>query len=361
MWLFASTPDVNKLKTQHDTKGLIKALQYKKDWYVRKNAACALGEMGETQAVAPLSAALRDSQSLVIEAAAQALVKLNNKAAIHPLLECLAAHDEYGIEQEVVKALDALGWTPGHDLVSARYWLRKGDFEQCAACGAVAIEPLLKQVLGGSSDASKAFLTLGAPACNQLISTAAALLVVYQGIAAGTTSLDFSSASDQQKAAVIKELVEKLCNSIVAIGRFGITENVTFLKTFYEAVKTVYCYPGGGFLDMFQAVQVRESIVTALRYMLRLHVDPATLQMLLDILQNEPAHFARWEAVDTLKELADRSADILRDPTIENALKKALQWEEVYFQEQQKQGFSATSSRKTKINELFAKAQIPQG
>ncbi len=50
-------PNVGKLKARRNVKGLIKALNYKKDHNVQIFAAMALGEIGDTRAVAPLIAA----------------------------------------------------------------------------------------------------------------------------------------------------------------------------------------------------------------------------------------------------------------------------------------------------------------
>jgi len=53
-------PNVDKLKTNQNVKGLIKALGYEKDRKVRKAAAEALGQIGDARAVTPLIAALMD-------------------------------------------------------------------------------------------------------------------------------------------------------------------------------------------------------------------------------------------------------------------------------------------------------------
>lgn len=54
-------PDVDKLKRDRNVKGLIKALGYHKDMSVAQNAAIALGELGDPQAVEALDAALIES------------------------------------------------------------------------------------------------------------------------------------------------------------------------------------------------------------------------------------------------------------------------------------------------------------
>jgi HEAT repeat protein len=51
-------PNVEKLKRNHDVKGLIKALDYEKDKQVRLDAATALGVIGDPEAVKPLISAI---------------------------------------------------------------------------------------------------------------------------------------------------------------------------------------------------------------------------------------------------------------------------------------------------------------
>lgn len=59
MWLFGS-PDVEKLTSKRDLKGLIKALGYKRDADVRRAAAQALPKIGDSRAVGALTATLED-------------------------------------------------------------------------------------------------------------------------------------------------------------------------------------------------------------------------------------------------------------------------------------------------------------
>jgi hypothetical protein len=65
-------PNIEKLKERRDVKGLIKALRHN-DVFLRKDAALALGEIGDTRAVEPLIAALSDNKPDVRSRAAQAL------------------------------------------------------------------------------------------------------------------------------------------------------------------------------------------------------------------------------------------------------------------------------------------------
>ncbi|MGB9872500.1 MAG: HEAT repeat domain-containing protein, partial [Anaerolineae bacterium] len=98
MFLFGP-PNIEKMKARGDVKGLIKALGYEKDWEIRRDAARALGELKDARAVEPLIAALKDKDSDVREAAAE--------------------------------ALDRLGWKPEQDENGAWYWIGKQNWQQC--------------------------------------------------------------------------------------------------------------------------------------------------------------------------------------------------------------------------------------
>jgi HEAT repeat protein len=99
-------PNVEKMKAKRDVEGLIKALGYRKDKGVCKAAAGALVEIG-TPAVAPLVAALKDSDTHVQWQAARALGQIGDARAIEPLI---AALEDVEIDWTVCRtAAEALG------------------------------------------------------------------------------------------------------------------------------------------------------------------------------------------------------------------------------------------------------------
>jgi HEAT repeat protein len=55
------TQNVQKMSERLDIEGLIKALGYEKDCDVRRKAANALGKIGDSRAVGPLTKALDDT------------------------------------------------------------------------------------------------------------------------------------------------------------------------------------------------------------------------------------------------------------------------------------------------------------
>ncbi len=88
--------------------GLIKALEDEADrtpeggYPLRRNAARALGKLGDRQAVSPLIACLDCSDFYVREAAAQSLEMLGDPVCIPPLIKLLAAglHGEQLVSQQ---------------------------------------------------------------------------------------------------------------------------------------------------------------------------------------------------------------------------------------------------------------------
>jgi HEAT repeat protein len=107
MFLFGP-PNVKEMKARRDVNGLIRALGYKKDEYVRKAAVYALGEIKDPRAVEPLIAALKDKD----------------------------------VRKAAAEALDHLGWKPAQDESAGWYWMAKHDWDKCVALGALAVEPL---------------------------------------------------------------------------------------------------------------------------------------------------------------------------------------------------------------------------
>ena len=163
-------PNIEKLKAKDNIKGLIKALQYQKDEFVRSKAAGALGQIGAHEAVEPLIAALKDKSRDVRKAAAGALAQIGDPAAVDPLIAALDDVNEavriqaaqalarigdaravdalsallndrdVKIREEAAKAMYDLGWRPKRDRVSAAYWIARGNWGECVGIGSAASE-----------------------------------------------------------------------------------------------------------------------------------------------------------------------------------------------------------------------------
>ena len=100
-------PDVDKLADRRDVRGLIKALSYKKDRYVRQTAANRLGHLGDPAAVPALLEALGDEHSWVRGSAAYALGVLGDPRAVPALVRAL--RDDLHVSGHAACALGAIG------------------------------------------------------------------------------------------------------------------------------------------------------------------------------------------------------------------------------------------------------------
>ena len=99
-------PNVEKLKSNRDVNGLIKALSDKKN-EIRFSAAEALGDMGDIRAVEPLIVVLNaDSSMYAREIAAKALGKLKDARAVDSLITALKKTPSAGqLQENAAKAL----------------------------------------------------------------------------------------------------------------------------------------------------------------------------------------------------------------------------------------------------------------
>jgi HEAT repeat protein len=97
--------EITRLKDARDVDALL-ALLGDPAFLVRERAALALGEIGETRAVAPLIALLR-SRDPASEEVAAALGMLSDPAAIDVLLEALGDRDDHVMRDAAAAALGA--------------------------------------------------------------------------------------------------------------------------------------------------------------------------------------------------------------------------------------------------------------
>src|ERR1035437_10138331 len=104
-------PNVDRLMARGDMLGLIKALEYQKLWRVRRDAAVALGQIGDADAVQPLVSGLKDDNPSVRLAAAEALGQIGDQRAAEPLKAAFKDSDSH-VRRAVTDALAALGWQP---------------------------------------------------------------------------------------------------------------------------------------------------------------------------------------------------------------------------------------------------------
>jgi hypothetical protein len=169
----SQSPDIEALKAAKDTKDLIRLLGHK-NFDVQWRSADALGSLG-TDATLPLIAALSHGKTAVrlgaIEAlgtihdqrslkplvflldhdrnievrwvAAIALGNLGNPEAINPLTRALKDPDRY-VRYGAAQALRTLSWIPGNDTDRAYYYIALEDWTETARMGAAATGPLIE-------------------------------------------------------------------------------------------------------------------------------------------------------------------------------------------------------------------------
>ena len=152
-------PNVEKLKSERDVDGLIKALKHK-HIFVRSRAVEALGKIGGARAVEPLIQTLNDEAWHVRGAAAAALGEMGDKRAVEPLVQALKDEGElsWHVRERAARALGKIG---GERPVGALIhtlkndeWLnvRRGAIEALGKIGKPAEEPLIRALKNESRD-----------------------------------------------------------------------------------------------------------------------------------------------------------------------------------------------------------------
>jgi HEAT repeat protein len=170
-------PNVEKLKAKGDVSGLIKALVYKKDAAVRKEAAHALQEVSGEQAVEPLIAALGDEEGGVREIVARALAEIGDPRAVDPLAAALD-DEQQAVRQTALNALAQIGGVRATESLVAALKaesqpVRDGAANALVEIGAPAVEPLVAALKAESwrvrGAAARALVEIGTPAVEPLV------------------------------------------------------------------------------------------------------------------------------------------------------------------------------------------------
>ncbi len=95
----ACAPNIERLLEKRDVEKLLEALTYERSPEVRAEAALALGELGEAEAMDPLLTLLSDDEDETVRsAAAEALGQICSFDAVDPLLDALEDESELVIE-----------------------------------------------------------------------------------------------------------------------------------------------------------------------------------------------------------------------------------------------------------------------
>ena len=176
MFLFGP-PNIDKLKTKGNVEGLIAALNYKKDPTIRRDAAKALGEMGDSRAVEPLIEIARSSDGKELRMLAiDSLGKLGDPRAVEPLLALLSSsssvvypnaekalknigspavailittlsNSDRRMRNQAAKMLTAFLWEPRNTIEKASIWIARREFNRLMELDYHSIKPLLIQSL----------------------------------------------------------------------------------------------------------------------------------------------------------------------------------------------------------------------
>jgi HEAT repeat protein len=149
------------------------ALLKDKSKYLRKEAAWALGKIGDRRAVEPLIVALKDYyEEGLRKAAAEALGNIGDPRAGEPLIAALKDPNK-DVRWAAAKALDKFNWTPGTDDTGVLYWIAKREWNKVVAIGATAVEPLIAALEDGNEHvrwaAIEALVAIGERAVEPLI------------------------------------------------------------------------------------------------------------------------------------------------------------------------------------------------
>lgn len=137
-------------KTRHDATevlvligapavGPVSQLLTNSEWSTRDSASRILGRIG----IPAVSALIEALKSDVARAdAAEALGKTGSQDAIEPLTALLKESDS-GTRSAAAEALKALNWQPGDDEPGMAYRIALKQWDQCIEIGGAAVEPLM--------------------------------------------------------------------------------------------------------------------------------------------------------------------------------------------------------------------------
>jgi len=200
----ACAPNIERLLEKRDVEKLIEALTYERSPEVRAEAALALGELGEAEAMHPLLALLSDDEDETVRsAAAEALGQICYSNTVPPLIDAL--EDESDLVRESAKtALVNCGAVAEYSLKEALE-SDKSEFHQSVVevlsrmgseVSALMVTLLRVSDENVSSGAYDALVLMGSPAIPDLIKAissddvAQSLMILDILVSIGADSVD---------------------------------------------------------------------------------------------------------------------------------------------------------------------------
>ncbi|MCK9581087.1 MAG: HEAT repeat domain-containing protein [Methanoregula sp.] len=176
---------------------------------IRREAARALGAIGDPRAVPPLCNAIQDSDPEVCISVIEALVALHDRKAVVLFVQTLQ-HPAYNVRRAAAHALRDLKWSPASDSEKVQYLIASEDWQALTALGKKVIPPLVV-ALGDSyysvrQGAADALRLMGTPGKNALV-----LALKDENPTIRRTATDFLAriSKDQQSAVRMTAAHEK--------------------------------------------------------------------------------------------------------------------------------------------------------
>lgn len=199
-------PDVKKLAARGKVDQLVRALAHE-DPRIRRDAATALGHLGNPRAIEPLAAASHDDSLAVRDAAVWALGEIGDPAALPPLLALLREGSDRA--SWALRAIGEPAVGPLLEMLTADHkphvglaidTLGKiGDARAAAPIAAFLGSPAM-----GATRAHQALVALGEPAIEHLVPLLRSPDPSRRWAAASTLrELGWDSASDDERTALV--------------------------------------------------------------------------------------------------------------------------------------------------------------
>jgi HEAT repeat protein len=140
-------PDIEKLKTNQDINGLIKALTYKKDAQIRQSAYETLKKIGNP-AVKPLAETLKHKDREVRKNAAKLLGEIGDPWASSRLYDASDKEEDAGVRCAAIEALGEIDDDQSRFMLKTILWYgRTADMRAAASVALAKIGPPVMDVL----------------------------------------------------------------------------------------------------------------------------------------------------------------------------------------------------------------------
>jgi HEAT repeat protein len=162
----------------------------------------------------------------------------------------------------------------------------------------------------------------------------------YQKLASRGTSFDFRMSEDRARSAMLKDSVSHLGDYARKVAQIQTEEAAAYLKSFYEWVWLhIYSVSDGGLYDVFNAVRLRERIVSAVSDL----GESTGLDLLIEAMNRDDAINVVRAAVEVLEKRVMNTSSIsaYQSGEVRSALRAALKKDEQESQRFRDSGYPA--------------------